>query len=191
MLRAARQLLAIPDVDHYSDEQYERLIIQAKLRRGDAIWVLPLAAGILAALIWTGVAIGIDTVLSKTASPALVGVASSRWYLLNGVVMLTIFLAAYFGVRWIMIVRSIRNILNRAGCPFCEFSLVGLRIQFGKVTCPECGSAVFLHEHRLNPDDLIPETQRRTPFEGAGPSGAYSPQSAAKTPSKQHASSRR
>lgn len=175
MLRVLRQHLSIPEVEKYSDEQYERLIIQARIRRGDAIWVLPLAAGIVAAGAWTGASALMAMVLSKSFSPAALAshIGNFRWIGLNAAVMITLFLAAAVGLRWLMIVRSIRNILNRAGCPFCDFSLVGLKVEHGRVKCPECGSDVFLHEHRLNADDLIPESQRHAPLPGAGPLGAY------------------
>lgn len=182
MLRGLRQLLSIPEVDKYSDEQYERLIIQARIRRGDAIWVLPLGAGLLAAGMWMMVAIFLGKVVLTTAPGRLAPIAmvNTRWLILNGVVMMVIFLAATIGVRWLLIVRSIRNILNRAGCPFCDFSLVGLKIEHGRVKCPECGSSVFLHEHRLNADDLIPESQKQAPLQGAGPLGAYQAPASAK-----------
>lgn len=193
MLTGLRKLLSIPDADKYSDEQYERLVIQARLRRGDAIWVLPLAAGILAAGAWIGVPVLLGYVLNQSLAGkvAPMNFGNYSWLALNGVVMVTLFLAASIGVRWMMIVRSIRNIVNKAGCPFCEFSLVGLSVTMGKVKCPECGSDVFLHEHRLTVDDLIPESQKNAPLAGPGPMGAYQQPQPSKRPTSPKAASRR
>ncbi len=130
-------------------------------------------AGLAAAGIW---AVASWVLTFQILAAPRGGIAPARlitWLLLTGVVAGTVFLAAFFGLRWTMIVRSIHNILNKAGCPFCDFSLVGLKIEMGKVRCPECGGDVYLHEHRLNPDDLIPDSHRNAPIPGAGPRGAY------------------
>ena len=44
---------------------------------------------------------------------------------------------------WVMarrelMMRSVLNHLVKAKCPYCLFSLAGLRIEMGAVTCPEC-----------------------------------------------------
>ena len=97
------------------------------------------------------------------------------WGLANIFVAALIAGAVGTAVRWMLLVRSIRRIINKAACPFCEFSLVGLRVEHGWVRCPECGQRVYLHEHRLTPDDLVPEHERNRPLPGigAGDMGGY------------------
>jgi hypothetical protein len=160
------------DLSKYSDEEYERLVWQAKVRRGDAIWVIPSGVGLLAGGLWVGAAVlmhmGMMRAVPTWAAPSL-----ANFGVINAIVALCVAVAAGMAVRWWMIVRSIRRIVNKAGCPYCEFSLVGLRVQNGWVRCPECGQRVYLHEHRLTQDDLIPEGGWYRPIEGAGPRGAY------------------
>lgn len=78
--------------------------------------------------------------------------------LMNLAVMLSAMVVVFVVVRRIMLLRTMARILNRAVCPFCDFSLVGLIPTSGRVTCPECGQAIVLAEHRLTEDDLIPDT---------------------------------
>jgi hypothetical protein len=163
-----------PDLSKYSDEEYEKLVWQAKVRRGDAIWVVPLGVGLLAGGLWILAAVimqlGIQRMGPTVGPPPMLG-----WGVINGIVALSIAVAAAGTTRWVLIVRSIRRLVNKAGCPYCEFSLVGLRVQSGWVRCPECGQRVALHEHRLTEDDLIPEGGWYRPIDGAGPRGAYQP----------------
>ena len=48
-MRFLSKLFSVPELSKYSEEEYERLVWQAKLRRGDAIWVIPAGAGIMRA----------------------------------------------------------------------------------------------------------------------------------------------
>ncbi len=178
------QILNIPELSGYSDQEYDRLVAQAKLRRGDAIWVLPGLAGILAGIVWVGVGVGIMLAIKASNAAAVaagsISIANTSirgWVVGNICVGLLIAVAAAVSVRWLLLVRSIKRLINRAGCPFCEFSLVGLRVDHGWVQCPECGQRVYLHEHRLTEEDILTDEQKRKPIAalGAGPMGAYVP----------------
>lgn len=163
-------LFRVPELDKYSDDEYDRLVIQAKLRRGDAIWVLPGLCGLCAAALW-GVAaymLGAAVMTSTGGTPPLGSL--ERWVRLTIVVGIGVFCAVFFSVRYLLVIRSIRHIVNKTGCPYCEFSLVGLTVEHGAVKCPECGSRVVLADHRINPDDLW---VRAAKFAGAGKRGAY------------------
>ena len=182
------QILNIPELSGYSDQEYDRLVGEAKLRRGDALWVLPVLAGILAGIVWVGVGIGIMLAIKASNAAAAVAVAAAGgipassaslrgWSIGNLLVGVLIAVAVAVALRWYLLVRSIKRLINRAGCPFCEFSLVGLRIQKGWVRCPECGQRVYLHEHRLSEEDILTDEEKRKPIAGlgAGPMGAYVP----------------
>jgi hypothetical protein len=167
-------IFQIPGLSNYSDAEYERLVAQAKLRRGDAIWVLPGLAGVLAAGAWIGIGIAMFVAM-QAAGSSPTGLALRGLGLANILAAVLIGVAVAVAVRWVLLVRSIRRIVNRAGCPFCEFSLVGLRVQHGWVQCPECGQRVYLHEHRLSEEDILTDEERHKPIAGlgAGPMGAY------------------
>lgn len=180
-MRFLSSIFSDPELDGYSDEELAKLTWQAKVRRADAIWVIPLAVGIVAGIAWLVAAAAITQGMNSTGT-ILTGIAFGRWAALNGVVALTIAGAAGALVRWRMLVTSIKRIVNKAGCPYCEFSLVGLPVKSGWVQCPECGQRVYLFEHKLTPEDLVPESARFGAGTGAGPMGAYKEPPAASRP---------
>lgn len=144
---------AYPEFDGYSDEQCRKLLLQARLRRGDAAWVLPLVAAAAAAGFWLFVAAGLVHALAALLGITIVG---GNFLLAVAVLVAPVFAAAFVGVRRAMLVRSVRRLVNRAACPFCEFSLVGLPVRVNTVRCPECGEKVRLSEHGIRHEDLRP-----------------------------------
>jgi hypothetical protein len=175
-MRFISSLFSVPELEKYSEKEFEHLVWQAKLRRGDALWVLPFGAGMVGAAAWVGVWVLLTMGIKALGTP-LTGTLLQGWGAANLLVCLLVWAAIAMTVRWMLIVRSVRRIINKAGCPFCEFSLVGLRVQHGWVRCPECGQRVYLHEHRLTEDDLILDKDRYRPLPGAGPTGAFRPRS--------------
>lgn len=158
-------MFAMPELRGYSDEQVQSFIWQAKIRRGDAIWVLPMLAGLAAAGAWMLMVFGLAALIASR-----VGGSPAGWWPLTLFVAVTLFLGAFLALRRVLIARSLKNMLNKAACPYCDFSLVGLTITHETVQCPECGSRVVLHEHRLHREDI---EIAPPPFAGAGPMGAY------------------
>lgn len=145
---------AYPELDGYSDEECQRMVWQAIARREDAIWIIPLAGAVVAFLIAGSMA---GTLLSVLGSIAVSGGFSAMASSLGSVVVISLIPAviAWVFTRRTLIIRSIRNNMNRAKCPYCWFSLVGLTAREGEVRCPECGETSSLIELRLTPDDLI------------------------------------
>lgn len=142
---------AYPEFDGYTDEQCRKLLLQARLRRGDAAWVLPLLAAIGFAAAWSVVALGLVRIAA-----ALLGLALTRQSTLLAMFMIVTpaLVVVYSWVRRGMLVRSVRRLMNGAACPFCEFSLVGLPVKINTVRCPECGEKVRLTEHGIRQEDL-------------------------------------
>lgn len=149
-----------PEFDGYSDEQCRKLVLQARLRRGDAAWVLPLVAAIGLVAAWTILGAGLLLMLASLSGRPL----PSPVTFVTPILLFEIpgFIVAYVWVRRLLLVRSIRRIVNRAVCPFCEFSLVGLPVKLAAVTCPECGQKVRLYTHGIRPEDL--EVNAPDPF---------------------------
>ncbi len=180
-----------PAIARLSDGQYDALVAQAKYKRGDAAWVLPLGAGVGMALGWLGLSAVLMRIVRQVAAPAgpltqivtdpatgasrLVtvwpGVAGTGpWWGASVVVAVLLGLAAAAACRFALISGSVRTLVNKAGCPFCEFSLTGLKIDADNgVVCPECGGRVLLHEHRIKREDV----ELFCAPVGAGPRGAH------------------
>lgn len=169
MFRFLGNLFHPSELEKVSEEEYQRLVWQARYRRGDAIWVMPLGAGLAAAGVWIGFAWLLTWGFRVLAGGQMISAGLKQWWGVNIIVACLFFVAAAMLTRWSMILTSIRIMLNRAACPFCDFSLVGLPIANGAVKCPECGETVFLHEHRIHEADI----ELHRPVPGAGERGAY------------------
>lgn len=169
-----------PEFDGYSDEQCRKLVLQARLRRGDAAWVMPLLAAIGLMAAWTIFGGALLVLLASMAGRNLPSPAA----FLTPIFLFEIpgFIVAYVWVRRLMLVRSIRRMVNRAVCPFCEFSLVGLPVKINAVICPECGQKVQLTAHGIRREDL--EVDALSTF--APPTPARSLPN--RTPMRQHSS---
>lgn len=175
----------LPELRGRSPEEQQRLILQASFRRGDAAWFLPFVGGLAAALAWGAVG-GYVAYLMIKANPAANGKADPRMVRVAATLVVggavVVWMVVGLLVRRSLIIRSIRNMVNRVACPYCRFSLIGLQVEGVSLTspqvrCPECGALVDLFENGLVPADLLTEEQRRRPLAGAGQFGAYKPPS--------------
>ncbi|HMN41316.1 MAG TPA: hypothetical protein PKE29_10755 [Phycisphaerales bacterium] len=173
-MRRFSAIFAIPELEKYSDDEFVVLMRKARLRRGDALWVIPALWGFVGAVVWVGVT-AVMTFGLKSTGLSLTGNGMARWIGLNVFVGLLVAVAVGAAVRWWMLVRSIRRLVNKAGCPYCEFSMVGLRVSAGWVRCPECGERVYIFDENLTEEDLMTDAERYTPPPGigAGEMGAY------------------
>lgn len=104
--------------------------------------------------------VGVPASTATVTSGAPVNVDALTKVLMTGVfaAVIATVIVAFILIQREMLVRTMRKIIARALCPFCEFSLVGLIARSGRVCCPECGEEVVLSEHRISEDDLIPNT---------------------------------
>ncbi len=173
-MRRFSAIFAIPELEKYSDDEFAVLMRKARLRRGDALWVVPVFWGIVGAVVWVGVT-AVMTFGLRSTGLSLAGNGMARWLMLNVFVGALVAVAVGAAARWWMLVRSIRRLLNKAGCPYCEFSMVGLRVKQGWVRCPECGQRVYIHDLHLTEEDLMTDAERYAPPPevGAGEMGAY------------------
>ena len=165
-----------PEFDGYTDEQCRKLVLQARLRRGDAAWVMPLLAALGLMIAWTVVGGGVLVLAAHAAGRSLPTPSSFMTPIL--VFQVPGFIVAYVWVRRVMLVRSIRRMVNRAVCPFCEFSLRGLPVKVNAVVCPECGQRVQLSAHGIRKEDLdldAPDLFAPLPPPGRTPSKPVSP----------------
>lgn len=187
------RVMALSGLDFYSrvkglegksEAERRRLVYKAIVRRGDAAWILPLISAILAATIWVGAGrqlLVLALVASNGSAAAAVAPGAGTgatslprpmWTLLVGLSTI-VALFAFTTTRRILVVRTLKKLINRASCPFCEFCLMGLPVRGAVVRCPECGEAIDLYAHGLKPDDLTAPESKRRPFAGAGRFGAY------------------
>jgi len=174
---------------------------QAVVKRGDAIWVVPALVAVVATVAWIvigwqfmvivnaaiggggGVAtvtpaqVAAGAIPPATTTPSAIGTllpslpAPLRSILLG--LGLLVFIFAWIITRRIMVLRTLKHLINRVVCPGCEFCLIGLKARGAIVICPECGERIDLFQNGFTTDDLLTETQKRRPFTGAGINGAY------------------
>lgn len=168
------------ELEHISDREYARLIERATVRRGDAAWVLPLIAGLVCAAVWLAIGYSAAAFLSGRGGGGRggggmgggVGVNWARIGVVNLLIALVVVTTVGSVVRWKLITNSIKRLVNKAACPYCDFSLMGLEVEMGGVVCPECGERTVLSEIGLTKEDLM--VLATQPFDGAGKLGSYS-----------------
>jgi hypothetical protein len=191
-----------PAIARLSDDQFDHYAQQARARRGDAIWVVPLALGVLAAGAWLLLAgVLIEFVQSAGTLPAPapqlqvvpgtpgpaqlfggpatqvalvtpVSGAVRAWWGTNVVVALLIAAAVVALAYYALLLASIRALANRGGCPYCEFSLAGLAI--GPDNAVTCPECgQRVYLHEHRIKREDIETGALAPLPGPGPRGAY------------------
>lgn len=154
------------EFDGFDDIELEHLIFQAKLRRDDAIWILPLVSVIALWIFVFGPIASLAFILARSvATPMATGNAPGSPSTLSVGELIAIVLVAVFGLlatiaawiiirRW-LIIRSIRHIMSKASCPYCSFDLRGLPVaEQTLVRCPECGELIVLSDFGLSKRDL-------------------------------------
>ena len=181
-----------PELEGFEDFEIEHLVEQARGRREDALWVLPLAT---IAAMWLFVMMPVillaRTFLQPRPVAAVQGAAAATGgggasvtktleygpFIAFGVIAITVILllaATVFVWIWqrrLLIVRSIRRITNKASCPFCDFNLRGLPVTDNRlVRCPECGESIILEDLGLTKRDLmIDDGHRPNPISPLAP----------------------
>lgn len=178
-----RNWFVAEEAEKLPPERYRQLREQALIRRGDAVWFIPLLWAVGCAAMWLAIArvLAILILAAQNAAAAAAPVAGPPvptslgyvWTLSNLLAAGLLGAAVFLSVRWFLIVRSMRRLGNKCVCPYCEFSLIGLAVKQDRVQCPECGESVRLSEHGLFAEDLMTESQRAHKPEFAGRMGAY------------------
>jgi hypothetical protein len=149
---------AFPELDAFSDAECERFVERAAKDYAGSraaahfIGVCVIVAGlvgigILESVFWDG--IGQDWSVLKRGDIAAVVV------ILNAVFMVLALCIGMLLVRDRWLIRTIRLKVRQASCPGCGYSLLGLMVELGVVTCPECAAPFFLTDHGMTPEDII------------------------------------
>jgi len=173
---------AFAEFDSLSDEECERYVRHVRAQQRWQYQVLPVLTAIVLVLVWPvawtqlsrqfTLSDWIPLPNSQDARVVLLGVTTVLVPALAGLVLRD--LALWWGVR---------DEVNRARCPKCHQSLLGVPVQeigLGGdpakrfIRCPECGRKYMLLDIGITPRDLIPFEQRavapdfakkrRTPF---------------------------
>ena len=156
MLPITKFYRAYPELNGYPDETCERMILAARARRGDAMWVVPLAAVLAVNSVVVALAFVAARVMSSAAAQPGARPPISIPGLWVGALVVMFFIGAWLwvAVRRVLIIRSVLLHMEKARCPYCHFSLRGLLVDYGRVVCPECGQQILLADEGLTPDDL-------------------------------------
>ncbi len=149
---------AFPELDAFSDAECERFVERAAQDYpGSRAAAHFIGAGIIVACF---VAIGIlESVvwdwIKQDLSVLRKGDIVSAIVVLNAVLMILSFCIGMLLVRDRWLIRTIRLKVRQASCPGCGYSLLGLAVEYGVITCPECAAPFFLADHGMTPEDII------------------------------------
>lgn len=148
---------AFPELDSFSDGACEGFVRQASRR----YWlshigfaVLAIALGAMVLILW-GLLSNVGTAIVPASSPFWDGGFGSALevvYWIAGPVC-AIVTALLVRDHWLR--TTIARQLLDTNCPGCGYSMLGLSVVSGAVTCPECGQARRLEETGLSPADLM------------------------------------
>lgn len=157
---------AFPELDPFSDAECGAYVRHVRRRNWIGVIVVPLLALVMTFLlaVFGSIVFGalampwgnIDSALGAALSIAMV------------IVPMVLPLVVMWLVRDRMLRRGLRRQIATAACVSCGYSLLGLPVQAGEVTCPECGHQHDLQRHGLRPEDLIARAQRE-PAEAPAP----------------------
>lgn len=143
---------AFPEFDPFPDAECERYLRsayeQARFRIGCVpllvlIVAMPVYGALLSATVGLLVHLGFELGDRYLIVPLALGCS---------VVAVPAVLALV--ARDMVLRRVLRNRLQTARCPNCQFSLLGLPVADGATRCPECGMVIQLRAHNLTAGDL-------------------------------------
>lgn len=147
---------AFPELDQFSDAECQRYI--QHVRRRKTIGCLPFLVGLAVSPFWLIVLILLANTLRRPPGIIVLFVVATS--LIWGPAIIGLI------ARDLALIRAIREQINNARCPECQYSLLGLAVHHGDdglpwVRCPECGTKIFLLDLNLSPGDLIPRESRK------------------------------
>ena len=149
---------AFPELDRFDDDACEVYVERAKARNRLRTSCGGAVAGVVF-VVFAGAAMWLMILLSihlprgprtELWNLALIGTEFGVLTLLGCVFS---FLTRDYFLR-----RLLRWELQGVRCPDCNYSLLGLRIDDGKVTCPECGEVRDFEAMGLTAQDLLAES---------------------------------
>jgi hypothetical protein len=159
-----------PEFDALPDEDCERYVRSVRATRPGLVNTVPLATALTLLVLWPAAWCGLwtwdeDLVLAWVPLPPS---DDMRVVLLAGTTLLVPVLSALL-LRDAALWWGVRQEVNRARCPKCRQSLLGVPVQEVGVggdpakrfiRCPECGRRYMLLEIGITPRDLVPFEQR-------------------------------
>ena len=149
---------AFPELDRFSDEQCLVYVARARSRK--------LGSGCLMLVGASLAGIGAAAVMAILTSQLFLPIAKSMGLrasaelelaggmLLFGAHIVVAFLVGLM-IRDAWLRRAILGCLESDRCPKCDYSLLGLPVHAGVVTCPECGFASELKTMGVTEEDLL------------------------------------
>jgi hypothetical protein len=150
---------AFPELDRFSDAACAGFVRQAVRRNrlsqvAHAALAFPVAALVLTAW-WVLGRIGAEAMpVSSRFWDDGPGMAIAAVYCIAGPVS-AILSVLLIRDRWLR--RMIRRQITDTRCPACGYSMLGLAIVGGALTCPECGHRRRLADTGLKAADFLPE----------------------------------
>jgi hypothetical protein len=145
-------------LDAFTDEECERYVARARSRS----WGSSLTMSLVAAFAGIATVIGLVGLFGFVVLPigrALGVKIGEKWEL--GFVGLGLIFVVASGfivgllIRDAWLRRAIKGCIDAARCGMCDYSLLGLPIHAGIVTCPECGHTLDLVRAGLSSEDVL------------------------------------
>lgn len=159
---------AFPEFDGLSDEECRRYVRHVRVHQRWQYQLIPLLAGLALLIVWP-----VGWVVAERNLPLRqwvpVPLSDDLRILLLGVTSILVPAMTMLLLRDLALWWGVRDEVNRARCPKCRQSLLGVPVQEVGVggdpakrfiRCPECGKKYMLLDIGITPRDLIPFEQR-------------------------------
>lgn len=152
---ATRPWRLVPELDGFSDDECATVLRRLRAARTIGLAAAFPIAMILGAAIFVGGEQLLEWGLGRYSPWVDTDTIRGRGvFVVRGVVMLLVSLAAAFQPYAAIVKARIRRRLRDVSCPMCVYPLIGLPVTDGRVLCPECGGRIVLAEHGLRGADI-------------------------------------
>lgn len=157
---------AFKELDHLSDEQCERLIRRVRTQKGISLktgCLSVLAVGLAVVGFFLAFALfmefGQDWVEETESGQAVFSMVVVIGFI--GVPAFTGLMTRDHFLRRNLLI-ALNNYIERVRCLECQYILLGLPAELGRVTCSECGHTMTLESLGATEQDLLPPREGET-----------------------------
>ena len=157
-LPLAKVYRAFPELDRFDDPTCERFVDAAERAAGwRASHGVRLFALVVGMLVGFAVVALFVLAFGEATRHGSLAARLPDWLAFTAVVVVAPLVGAVAGfkIRDIWLRAAIRRQIADTRCPKCRYSLLGLKLDSGTVTCPECGARHSLAAMGKTPADLL------------------------------------
>jgi len=148
---------AFPELDRFSDAECEGLLRYVSRRHPIGLFFVSLGAVVLSGVFIVCGSIATMMIHLELSGPRRPSVfVEDGWFVICGIIVSVVLPSAFaFYLRRGWLLGKVQAHLSSLVCAECEYSLLGLPVVDGGITCPECGQRFDLAARGLTAADVL------------------------------------